>query len=87
MIPFPCNGDRSSIREAGSQLSVHPRRSLASSVRCRLGPGAHIAVAITLAAATAFAATAVYAADTIAMFDPGTVQYGYTDGYWTKSHE
>ena len=45
------------------------------------------AVAITLAAATAFGATAVLAADTVVTFDPGTVKYGYSDGYWTKTHE
>ena len=27
------------------------------------------------------------AADVSVTFDPGNVAYGYTDGYWTKSHE
>ncbi len=31
--------------------------------------------------------TTAHAVDAVVTFDPGTVQYGYTDGYWTKTHE
>ncbi len=27
------------------------------------------------------------AADISVQFDPGVVQYGYTDGYWSRTHE
>ena len=32
-------------------------------------------------------ATTALAVDAVVTFDPGTVQYGYTDGYWTKTKE
>lgn len=43
----------------------------------------------TAALAVAFfgVASAAYAADVVVQFDPGTVQYGYTDGYWSRTHE
>jgi len=28
-----------------------------------------------------------FAADTVVTFDPGVVAYGYSDGYWTTTHE
>jgi hypothetical protein len=31
--------------------------------------------------------TAAHAVDAVVTFDPGTVQYGYSDGYWSKSKE
>ena len=30
---------------------------------------------------------AAHAADTVVTFDPGGVAYGYSDGYWTTTHE
>ncbi len=31
--------------------------------------------------------SAAYADDVVVQFDPGVVQYGYTDGYWTRTQE
>jgi hypothetical protein len=42
------------------------------------------AVALVLAGATAIGAA--NAADVV-VFDPGTVAYGYQDGYWSRTHE
>ncbi len=42
--------------------------------------------AAALAVALSGVSTA-FAADVVVRFDPGVVQYGYTDGYWTRSHE
>ena len=44
-------------------------------------------IALTLAGVTTFGASAVFAADVAVTFDPGVVAYGYTDGYWTRTHE
>jgi opacity protein-like surface antigen len=43
----------------------------------------------TAALAVAFfgIASAAYAADVVVQFDPSTVQYGYNDGYWSRTHE
>jgi hypothetical protein len=45
------------------------------------------AFAIGLAVATSFAASTAFAGDVVVQFDPSTVQYGYSDGYWSKTHE
>jgi hypothetical protein len=42
------------------------------------------ALAIAVAGAAAVAANSAYAVDVI--FDPGTVAYGYSDGYWSRDH-
>ncbi len=42
--------------------------------------------AAALAVAFFGIASAAYAAD-IVQFDPSTVQYGYSDGYWSRTHE
>ena len=44
-------------------------------------------IALALAGATALGASAAFAADVSVTFDPGIVAYGYTDGYWTRTHE
>jgi hypothetical protein len=44
------------------------------------------AAVIALALTGATAIGVANAADVI-VFDPGTVAYGYNDGYWTRSHE
>jgi hypothetical protein len=43
-------------------------------------------LAIALAGSTALGAGTAFAVDAVVTFDPGTVQYGYTDGYWTRDH-
>ena len=43
-------------------------------------------LAIALAGATALGAGTAFAVDAVVTFDPGTVQYGYTDGYWSRDH-
>ncbi len=40
-----------------------------------------------LAVAFAGMTSAAFAADVVVQFNPGTVQYGYSDGYWTRTHE
>lgn len=42
------------------------------------------AIALALGGTTAIGAAN---AANIAVFDPGTVAYGYHDGYWTRTHE
>ena len=42
------------------------------------------ALAIALAGSTAFGMGTAFAVDAVVTFDPGVVQYGYTDGYWTR---
>jgi hypothetical protein len=44
------------------------------------------AIALALAGATAIGAANANAADVV-VFDPGTVAYGYNDGYWSRTHE
>jgi hypothetical protein len=44
------------------------------------------ATAIALAFAGVAAIGSANAANVV-VFDPGTVAYGYTDGYWTRTHE
>ncbi len=44
-------------------------------------------IVLAVAGMTAFGASAVFAADVAVTFDPGNVAYGYTDGYWTRTHE
>ena len=44
------------------------------------------ALAAALAGTAALGLASARAADTVITFDPGTVQYGYTDGYWTRDH-
>ena len=47
------------------------------------------AIALAIAGttvATASIMTPVSAADVVVTFDPGTVRYGYNDGYWDHSH-
>jgi len=36
--------------------------------------------------ATVGAITPASAADTVVVFDPGAVRYGYNDGYWDHAH-
>lgn len=43
-------------------------------------------LALALAGTTALGVATASAADTVITFDPGTVQYGYTDGYWSHDH-
>ena len=43
--------------------------------------------ALAVALAASFGISTGYAADITVQFDPGVVQYGYTDGYWTRTHE
>jgi hypothetical protein len=43
--------------------------------------------AAALAVAFFGVASTAYAADVVVQFDPGTVQYGYADGYWSRTHE
>jgi hypothetical protein len=45
------------------------------------------AFAIALAGSTALGAASGFAADTVITFDPGTVRYGYADGYWTRDRQ
>ena len=46
------------------------------------------AIALALAGTSLIGiTTAAHAVDAVVTFDPGTVQYGYSDGYWTKSKE
>ena len=42
------------------------------------------ALAIALAGSTVLGMGTAFAVDAVITFDPGTVQYGYTDGYWTR---
>jgi hypothetical protein len=44
-----------------------------------------IAVAITGLSSISLASA--FAADVAVTFDPSTVQYGYKDGYWSRTHE
>ena len=45
------------------------------------------ALAVALASIASFGISTGYAADVVVEFNPGIVQYGYTDGYWTRTHE
>ncbi len=45
------------------------------------------ALAVALSGAAMIGVSAASAADVSVTFDPGIVQYGYTDGYWTRTHE
>lgn len=45
------------------------------------------ALALALAGVATIGISTAYAADVSVTFDPGVVQYGYTDGYWTRTHE
>ena len=45
------------------------------------------ALAVALSGVAMIGVSAAYAADVVVQFDPGVVQYGYTDGYWTRTHE
>ncbi len=42
------------------------------------------AIALALAGTTAIGAAK---ADSVVVFDPGSVAYGYNDGYWSRTHE
>lgn len=44
------------------------------------------ALAVALAGMTTLGMATAFAADTVITFDPGRVQYGYSDGYWTRDH-
>jgi hypothetical protein len=44
------------------------------------------ALAIALAGTTAVSMGTAFAVDAVVTFDPGTVRYGYTDGYWSNDH-
>jgi hypothetical protein len=47
------------------------------------------AIALALAGSTVATLSIVSpasAADTVVVFDPGTVRYGYNDGYWDNGH-
>jgi len=47
-----------------------------------------VALALALAGTSVVGvATTAHAVDAVVTFDPGVVQYGYTDGYWTRTHE
>ena len=43
-------------------------------------------LAIALAGSTALGMGTAFAVDAVVTFDPGVVQYGYADGYWTRDH-
>jgi hypothetical protein len=45
------------------------------------------ALAVAIAGASVFSLASAYAADVVVQFDPSTVQYGYNDGYWSRTHE
>ena len=45
------------------------------------------ALAVALSGVAMIGVSSAYAADVVVQFDPGVVQYGYTDGYWTRTHE
>ena len=45
------------------------------------------ALAVALASVASFGISTGYAADIAVEFNPGVVQYGYTDGYWSRTHE
>ena len=45
------------------------------------------AVAVMIAGVSALGIATAYAADVVVQFDPNTVQYGYHDGYWSRTHE
>jgi hypothetical protein len=45
------------------------------------------ALAVAFASIASFGISSSYAADISVEFNPGVVQYGYTDGYWTRTHE
>jgi hypothetical protein len=45
------------------------------------------AVAIAFAGVSALSLSTAFAADVVVQFDPNTVQYGYNDGYWSRTHE
>ncbi len=44
------------------------------------------ALAIALAGSTALGMGTAFAVDAVVTFDPGAVQYGYPDGYWSRDH-
>ena len=45
------------------------------------------ALAVALAGIASFGNSPAFAADVSVEFDPGVVQHGYTNGYWTRTHE
>ncbi len=45
------------------------------------------AIALALAGATVMTVSTASAADISVTFNPGTVAYGYNDGYWNQSHQ
>lgn len=45
------------------------------------------ALAGAIAGVSALGLATAFAADVVVQFNPGTVQYGYTDGYWSQTHE
>jgi hypothetical protein len=45
------------------------------------------ALAIAMAGVSTLSLGTAFAADIVVQFDPSTVQYGYNDGYWSRTHE
>ena len=50
-------------------------------------PLKNAALAVALAGIASFGNSPAFAADVSVEFDPGVVQHGYTNGYWTRTHE
>jgi len=73
------DADRDFQSPAAEQPKDHPVKHLFKAA----------AIALAFAGstvATLSIATPANAADTVVTFDPGTVRYGYNDGYWDNSH-
>ena len=45
------------------------------------------ALAVAFSGVAMIGVSTANAADVVVQFDPGVVQYGYTDGYWTRTRE